>query len=234
MAALDGRFGKAGKPTKAGLVAAQIRTEILLGTLAPGEKINLDRLRAAHGVSVSLIREAVTRLAADGLIGTEEQKGYTVEPISLGNLAEITLLRMELEPLALRHSIERGDLDWESEVTATLYRLNRIERHPGDAPSVEAWEEAHTLFHRTLIARCEMPLLVRMTSMLHNMNDRYRRIFLRTHAVQRDVSGEHSAIAEATITRRADEAARLLRLHLERTGTTLRQRLTEEIPGDRG
>ncbi|MCB1341277.1 MAG: GntR family transcriptional regulator [Pseudooceanicola sp.] len=230
MAAFDHSQAKTTKPTLAGQLADRLRAEILEGRLEPGARLNLDRLREGFGVSVSSLREAVTRLVADGLIVAEEQKGYSIAPVSLANLAEITRLRIELEPVALKSAIALGTLDWETDVMAALYRLNRTDRSPGDRDSVETWESAHNAYHRALIDACAMPLLLRFIHQLHSMNDRYRRIFLKKNADQRDVAEEHTAIAEAAVARRGDEAAALLERHLERTGETLRQRLTDSLP----
>jgi len=218
------------KPTIASRLADALRAEILSGELKPGARLNLDRMRDDRAVSVSSLREAVTRLVADGLITVEEQRGYHVAPISLANLAEVTRLRMELEPLALRSAIANGALDWETGVMAALYRLNRTVRLPGDSASLEAWESAHNAYHFALIERCDMPLLMRILRMLIAMNNRYRRIFLDTGHDQRDMIEEHTAIAEAAAGRDAERAAKLLEAHIERTGTTLRKLLTAHLP----
>jgi DNA-binding GntR family transcriptional regulator len=216
--------------TIAGRLADEMRAQILAGTLAPGARLNLDRMRDEMSVSVSSLREAVTRLVADGLVTVEEQRGYRVAPVSLADLDEITALRMELEPLALRAAIRNGGLDWETDVMAALYRLNRTDRRAGDPDSVEAWETAHNAFHRALIDRCDMPLLMRFHGMLMNMNDRYRRIFAITGQAQRNVAEEHTGIAEAATTRDADRAAALLEAHIQRTGHALRERLRGALP----
>lgn len=218
------------KPTIAGRLAESIRARILLGEPPPGTKLNLERMRDEWSVSVSSLREAITRLVADGLITAEEQRGYHVAPISLENLEEVTRLRMDLEPLALRAAIRNGGLDWETEVMAALYRLNRTERNPGDMASLETWEAAHNAFHLALVERCDMPLLMRFLRILMNMNERYRRIFLSTGARHRNLVGEHTAIAEAAASRDADRAAALLEGHIERTGTTLGKLLTGRLP----
>ena len=174
--------------------------------MEPGSKINLDRLRTSYDISLSPLREALSRLVADGLVELEDLRGYRVAPVSTSNLAEVTRLRVEFESLALQHSIEQGDLEWESDVMRSLYRLNRIERDPARPESLEAWEEAHNDFHRQLIQGCGMPLLLRFCSVLHNLNDRYRRLFLATNPGDRDVRSEHIAIAEAAVARRSSEA----------------------------
>ena len=177
--------------------------------MAPGSKINLDRLRTSYDISLSPLREALSRLVADGLVELEDLRGYRVAPVSTSNLAEVTRLRVEFESLALQHSIEQGDLEWESDVMRSLYRLNRIERNPAGPESLEAWEEAHNDYHRQLIQGCGMPLLLRFCSVLHNLNDRYRRLFLATNPGDRDVRSEHIAIAEAAVARRSSRLAQL-------------------------
>lgn len=217
------------KKTIASRVSHEIRQAILRGDMKPGSKINLDRLRTAYDISLSPLREALSRLVADGLVELEDLRGYRVAPVSTSNLAEVTRLRVEFESLALKHSIEQGDLEWESDVMRALYRLNRIERDPSRPESLEAWEEAHNDFHRQLIQGCGMPLLLRFCSVLHNLNDRYRRIFLATNPGDRDVRGEHSTIAEAAVARRSSEACETLRRHIDRTGTNLKKALAAAL-----
>ena len=85
-------------------------------------------------------------------------------------------------------------------------------------------------FHMSLLSACAMPLLLNFCSLLHDHSDRYRRLFLRTHAGDRDVPGEHTRIAELTMARKVDQACALLRQHIARTGVNVRRALTSE-PG---
>ena len=220
----------AGKPTIAGQIEAQLRHEILHGILPPGSKLNLDKLRTRMDVGLSPLREAVTRLVVEGLIEAEAQRGYTVTPISVANLDEVCALRLELEPYALRRSIEKGGLDWEAAVMGALYRLNKTDRIPGDPVSLENWEAANNAFHFTLIERCGMPLLIKMYKSLVSMNDRYRHLYLKAVAVQRNVIDEHTAIAHAAVERRPDDAAALLTKHIVRSTNNLRRLIAAELP----
>jgi DNA-binding GntR family transcriptional regulator len=63
---------------------------------------------------------------------------------------------------------------------------------------------------------------------LHDHSDRYRRLFLQTHAGDRDVPGEHERIAELTMARKADQACDLLRQHIGRTGENVRLALASD------
>jgi DNA-binding GntR family transcriptional regulator len=203
--------------TLASTLAAKLRHAITQGELVPGTKLRLEDLKTSFGVSLSPLREALSRLGAEGFVVMEDQRGYRVAPVSEANLREVLALRIELECFALRQSIALGDGEWEAAIVAALHRLNRLKStDPGR--DIPAWEEAHRRFHLGLIAGGGMPLLTQFCTTLHDLADRYRRLFLARHPPDRNVPEEHEKIASAAIHRRADEACRLLAQHIERTG----------------
>lgn len=217
-----------GKNTIASQLVARLREAIISGQLDAGSKINLDRARERFHVSLSPLREALARLISDGLVVFEDNRGYRVAPMSLANLEEITTLREELEPYALREAIRAGSPTWEGEVIRTLHRLNRAKRDASNPETLEAWEAIHREFHLTLIAGSGKPLLLNFCSVLLNLNDRYRRTFLRVSSGDRDVALEHSEIAQAAVARDADFACQRLSEHIHRTGTNLRRHIAEQ------
>ena len=206
-------------------LASHLRQAIIAGRFEPGARLRLDQLRGEFGVSLSPLRECLMGLSAERLVDVEAQRGFSVPAVSEAALKEITTLRMEFESIALRAAIENGDLAWESAVTGALHVLRRTGRAPsGDG--LEQWEKVHRAFHMTLLSACAMPLLLNFCSVLHDHSDRYRRLFLRTHAGDRDVPGEHERIAELTMAHQAPEACELLRQHIGRTGENVRIALT--------
>jgi DNA-binding GntR family transcriptional regulator len=205
----------------------RLREEIISGALRPGSKINLATVREHFGVSLSPLREALARLISDGLAEFEDNRGYHVAPVSLANLAEVTQLRTEFECSALRHAMTVGDVEWEADVMRNLYRLNRITRDPAQSETLAQWEVAHAEFHMTLIAGCNMPLLQNTCRVLHNLNDRYRRIFVRTAGGDRNVAAEHAEIATRAVRRDIEPACDSLREHIQRTGTNLYNYLSQ-------
>ena len=229
-AQFDGTKRMTGKPTIADQIEDRVRHDILHGLLKPGARLNLDRLRETMEVGLTPLREAVTRLVADGLIEVAAQRGYTVVPTSVANLDEVAALRVELEPYALRRSIANGGLEWETSVMAALYRLNKTDRIAGDNASLAEWEAANNAFHLALIERCDMPLLLKMYRSLVALNDRYRHIYLQAVGIQREVIDEHTAIANAAVERRADDAAELLCRHIERSTDNLRRLIAADLP----
>ncbi|WP_158818170.1 GntR family transcriptional regulator [Methylocapsa sp. S129] len=215
--------------TKASRLVDRLREAILSGELTPGSKINLEIVRRQFDVSLSPLREALARLIALGLVELQDNRGYSVAPVSLSNLAEITRLRVEFESLALSAAIAAGDLKWESEVMRALHQMNGIARDPADPATLRAWEHAHRDFHMILLAGCAMPLLLNFCLMLHNLNDRYRRVFLIARGGDRNVAAEHSEIAQGAVARDSEYACASLRAHILRTGANLRTRLSDQL-----
>ncbi|MGE4240538.1 GntR family transcriptional regulator [Ramlibacter sp.] len=203
-------------------IANTLRAAISNGELAPGCKLRLDELRVTFGVSLSPLREALSRLSAEGFVVMEDQRGYRVAPVSEQNLVEVTKLRGMVECFALREAIARGDDKWEGDVVASLYRLNKLERTDAPADQV-AWEGAHRDLHYRLISACNMPLLLTFSATLHDLNDRYRRLFLTSRPFDKTVRREHTDIANAALERNADLACGILAEHIERTGTNIRK-----------
>jgi DNA-binding GntR family transcriptional regulator len=211
-----------------------LRAQITSGAVRPGDKLHLDELRARFGVSLSPLREALSRLSAEGFVVMQDQRGYRVAPVSENNLVEVTRLRSEFESFALRESIRWGDGAWEESLVATQYRLGKLEKGESgkeDSGRLLEWEEVHRELHQKLLIACRMPLLLQFCATLHDLNDRYRRLFLENNPIDRDVSKEHAAIVEAALERRADEACELLRQHIERTGSNVMGALLKRQAG---
>ncbi|HKR93516.1 GntR family transcriptional regulator [Novosphingobium sp.] len=206
-------------PTLASTVAGRLRSAIIAGEMAPGSKINIHRVRAQLGVSLSPLREALSRLFSEGFLTFQDKRGYRVAPVSERDLRQIIQLRINLETLALREAIDLGDSHWEHLVLQRLAELRAIDCDPEDPHAVELWEQAHRNVHVELLSACGMPLLLQFVQTLHDLYDRYRRIFLAAPHKARDPMAEHVAVATAAIERRKSDAVALLKRHIEKTGT---------------
>jgi DNA-binding GntR family transcriptional regulator len=204
-------------PTLATTLVDRIRAAIVKGELRPGERLRLEMLAERYGVGRSPLREACCRLASEGLVVIVDQRGFRVAPVSRDDLVDLTRTRQQIEALALRASIARGDLAWEGEVTATLHRLARLSAHRAGDPSRvdDAWSVEHRAFHAALVGACGSPWLLRFRDMLYDQSERYRRLSLGSGT--RDLAAEHQALARAALARDADRACALLVEHLART-----------------
>jgi GntR family transcriptional regulator, carbon starvation induced regulator len=210
-------IGEPGKNLASG-IATRLRTDIVSGVLPPGIKLSIDELRVRYRVSLSPLREALSRLSVEGFVILEDKKGFRVAPVSRNNCLEVARLQELLETRALSESIARGDADWEEGIVAAHHSLSRLERaEHKDGASVDIWESHHRRFHTALIVACGMPLLLSFCGALHDFAARYRRLFLASHRFDADVPGEHQSIMDAALNRKSREACDLLTAHLERT-----------------
>jgi GntR family transcriptional regulator, carbon starvation induced regulator len=205
-----------------------LRSAILSGALAPGEPLRFEQLQQLCGMSVSPVREALARLVAAGLVESEHNRGYRVTSMTLAELDDLVRMRIQLEGWALERSIKLGDENWEAEAIASLHRLEGLPRKRSEEQlHNEDWAARHALFHRALIAACESPLLLQSCAQLYDQSDRYRRWSLTLETSSRSVSGEHHAILDAALARRAPRAKALLAAHYESTASFLRDYLRD-------
>jgi DNA-binding GntR family transcriptional regulator len=201
--------------------AQSLRAEILAGERMPGARVPLDELRQTYGISLSPIREGLSRLVEEGLLVPVGQRGYRVAPLLLDEFLDIKGQRLDLELKALRDSIARGDENWEVELMTAFQRLRNFESRRWVVGELAVWEARHHAFHWSLIGACPSPILMRFCRMLHDMGDRYRRVLLRSTEPDRDVGEEHAAMYQAALDRKADVACDVLRIHIERTSATV-------------
>jgi GntR family transcriptional regulator, carbon starvation induced regulator len=196
-----------------------LRRDILSGRLSPGSKLPFRQLAQHYSVGIAPLREALSKLASERLVSFEGQRGFTVAPVSRGELHDLCTLWSELSVASLKMAIERGDANWEAEILAALHRLRRtsLPASPSDYQAIENWERLHAQFHTSLIAACGAPWRLHFCSVLSDQFERYRRVSLLKIATSapaaQKVDEEHRQIAEATVDRDSDRAAQLLADH---------------------
>ena len=88
--------------TRNGEALIRLRADILAGRVIPGQKLAFADLCSRYGVSVGVIREALSRLVEQGLVSSTPQQGFSVAAISRTDLHHLTEARCEIESLALR------------------------------------------------------------------------------------------------------------------------------------
>jgi GntR family carbon starvation induced transcriptional regulator len=209
-------------------MADQLRLAIMSGELQPGAPLRLGNLKTRFDVSLSPLREALHKLAGEGYVVAEDQRGFHVAPVSKQNLDEITMLRRKLEPEALKLSMTRGETAWENRLVVAFHQLAKIEQTSLDS-DLHQWEAAHRAFHLSLLSGCEMPVLLQFCRTLLNLSDRYRRIFLFRNAHDRNVPSEHRTIYERVLARDIHGACALMEQHIVRTGNALARYVEESV-----
>ena len=198
---------------------AHLRAEILACRLRPGTKLVISDLCKKFGFGLGAVREALSRLASEGLVIAEPHKGFSVTPVTQDELEDVTRVRVTIETLCLENAIANGDLRWETGIVSSLFELSRIELHDDKDPGrvSEDWARAHERFHAALVAACDSPTLLRIRELLYAQSERYRRFSVPLDTEKRDLGAEHRAIADAAIARDSKRASAELRAHLEKT-----------------
>jgi GntR family transcriptional regulator, carbon starvation induced regulator len=201
-------------------VAELIRGDILTGKLLPGDRIRATDAATRYGVSATPLREALRRLAGEGLIEETAQSGARVSAVSIRDLDEIYALRLMLEVDALRQSIRRGDATWARRLQVAADELHQIAAGSDTLEhGISAWSNAHDQFQEALFSACTSEQLIRLVRMLYAQAQRYRVVAL----VEQDASAhgawfsEHEEISKAALAKDIPAAVKALRRHLRTT-----------------
>lgn len=215
--------------TQASMLTDSIRQDIIAGVFQPRSKLKMRELTERYGVGVIPLREALSRLTMSGFVTVEDQKGFRVASVSETELLDITQVRQKIETDALRNSIEHGNLEWESSLLSAAHRLNNLALRTPESEGVNPqWDLAHDAFHSALLGACSSPWLIKLSEMLREQTGRYRHLSVKAEsAANRDLAGEHQAIAKAVLDRDADTACRLLAEHFALTTKLV---LAQHIP----
>ncbi len=193
-----------------GLAYDQIRAMIVDGRLGPGVRVGQAEITVALGISRGSVREALRRLAGDGLVAFEVNRGFFVADLGLDRVLERLEARLLLEPLVARLAAERRTDDH-------LAALKQTVDDERVAPSAAAAHDASREFHALVVDASANEALRRIFDSLW-IADVGRRL-LAHRATQpkwqhNDVA-EHEAILAALEARNADRAETLMRSHVE-------------------
>jgi DNA-binding GntR family transcriptional regulator len=217
--------GQSAAITRATAVYERLRADISDGLLAPGSKLRVESISARYGVGASPLREALSRLSAEGLVFRNDQRGFSVAPLDFDELPILTDTRVRLESMALRDAIEHRNREWEDRLVLLVHRLGRTTRSINaekHRPNPE-WENLHRDFHRALLATCPSRWLREYCDKLADEAYRLRQLAVSQGPSKRDIHGEHLAIFEAAIAGASEKAVALLAGHYRRTADRVAQ-----------
>jgi DNA-binding GntR family transcriptional regulator len=194
----------------------RLRKDVLIGAYPAGAKLKVDELQEAYGFSSSPLREALSRLAQEGLVRADERRGFRVASITAEDLADITRMRLMLDVQALAESIQHGDDKWEAAIVAAYHRLEKVESRLSEGPVRldDDWGALHRDFHMALIAACPSERQRNWSASLFDQAERYRRYSARYRKTPRRKSNEHKKIMDAVLKRETQTACALLQEHI--------------------
>lgn len=201
-------------------VVERLREKILSGELREGEQLRQDAIAAEFQISRIPVREALSHLAAEGLVTLVANRGAVVSALSPEEIMELFETRAVLECYMLRCAIPRMRPE-------DIQRAEDILRHYEESlerdSEVESWGRLNWSFHSALYAPANRP---KMLSFIKNLNincDRYTRLHLVVTRDQHRAGPAHRELLEVSKTKEPELAAAALWKHITDAGQYLKE-----------
>lgn len=194
-------------------IAREVRRRILAGQYPGGSQLLQDTIAAEFGVSKIPVREALTRLAAEGLVELQAHRGFQVRKMSRAEARELHDLRLLLEPrICAQGARLAGPADHE-EAACALTVLNR-QVAAGDYDDTG---ELNRDFHLCLATPRLQPVATELLTRLLTLSQRYAQIHLTVPGRPERAIEEHNAIFLAWEKGHASRVERLVTRHIHET-----------------
>lgn len=207
-----------------------LKRDILDLTLAPGAPLDEMSLSQRFGLSRTPVREALVKLAAEGLAQTLPNRNTIVPPIDLLALpAFVDALTLTYRLTNRLAALNRTDAD-----LAALARIQADYRRVVEARDAIGMIETNKAFHLAIAAAAGNRYYAELAARVMNDGARVLRLYYRSFAdaLPREYADEHDAITAAIEARDAGAADDLGRRHAEQITTRLQRFLTPVAGGE--
>jgi DNA-binding GntR family transcriptional regulator len=191
-----------------------IRTSILLGDLAPGERLVETQLAQRLQVSRTPIREAIRQLQKDGLVSSDGLGGLQVTTISAADAAQLYDCRLALEQLSVSGACSQADDTQLQQLHSYVLQAETLMREPPADLNVMQLLDLDYGFHRQIAESSGNRWLV---SILEQVFDKMMLLRVQTTRHNPEVLEiriEHGQIYEAIAQRQAETALAAIQEHL--------------------
>ena len=213
--------------TRSDLVAASIRAAILSGRLKPDEVLVERRIAEQLGVSKTPVREALIAMTSSGLLTPTRNRGVAVRRLEPADVRRIYEMRMLLEPWAAGQVARTGRFD-----AGDAHRALDEATRCVEADDHVGLGLANRRFHRSLYSACENDLTVRALDDLQDLTALGTVTLLwEQWPTWRTELEEHREILAAVEEGRAADSEELLRTHIQRSISRLREAEAETSAG---
>jgi DNA-binding GntR family transcriptional regulator len=194
-----------------------LRTKILKRELKFGQKLLIDEIASQVGVSRTPVKDAVNRLALEGLVDKVARRGTFVTTLTLRDVAELQDLRLLLELYAAEKVLEKGKVELLlAEMEKCIANLDRIAN--GDHLDREAWMSWNRDLHLSLIRLADNSHLLQMYKGL-NIDLRLGQVLLYSRGVEylMQTQQEHQAVYEAFKNGNWEQVKKTISTHINTT-----------------
>jgi DNA-binding GntR family transcriptional regulator len=187
-----------------------VSDEILSNRLPPGTVLNEVALARSLGVSRGPVREAIGRLASEGLVHVRPRRGAVVASLTREEFLEAYQVREALEVMAIRLAVIRIA----DEGVAELERLTAEMQEYAERGDIDRFFQANAAFHAAIVDASGNQKLREVYRQVVGQMGRYQMRSLALRGTLRRSIQEHRAIVRAMRRRDADRSAHLLSEHI--------------------
>jgi DNA-binding GntR family transcriptional regulator len=205
------RGGRPRAATASARIYSDLRSELVSLRRRPGEAISEAEIALAYGVSRTPVREAILKLADEGLVEIFPQSGIFVSRIPMATLPETIVIRRALEETTARLAAQHAT----SSQILILRSILERQREANAAKDNNAFHQADETFHATIAEVAKYPGIWRLIQQVKIHVDRYRLLTLPQQGRMAQVIAEHEAILAAIEAHDPASAGIAMEKHLE-------------------
>jgi DNA-binding GntR family transcriptional regulator len=187
-----------------------LRDEIISGALTPGTELTEVGLAGSFGVSRGPIREALGRLATEGLVTIRPRRGAVVRALSNEEFIEAYQVREALEVMAVRLAVPKLT----GEDLTTMERLVEEMEERAEDGDVQGFFDANARFHQRFFDASGNRMLAGLYRQLRGQIDRHRLRSLELRGELTRSVDEHRAILSAVRAGDVEQAVHLASDHI--------------------
>ena len=199
-------------------VVDTLRERIAEGRIDPGQTIRIESLAREFGISRTPVREAISKLEAQGLVVRRTGYAATVFEPQRSEVLELYEMRIALEPLAARLALPNVTPELVRELESLVVAMDNFE--------ASNWYTLNRRFHHTLYIASERPFLVGTIDNLIARADPYIRIYFKAHDLEQTQRG-HRRILAGVVDDDAEELRAAVEEHLGHVVTGILELIEE-------
>jgi DNA-binding GntR family transcriptional regulator len=188
-----------------------VRDRLIMLDIRPGDPIDDDELAKDLGVGRTPVREALKRLEVDRLVVSYPRRGTFATGMDISDLAHISEIRAQLEPLAARRAAERASRTEHADLDELATRIDDLEVAGIDRAELMRWD---LTVHRAIYRAAGNPHLEDVLIRYDNLATRIFCLFLDRLPTVDEHVGEHVGLLRAIAAGDADRADALAREHV--------------------
>lgn len=189
-----------------------LRDRLVLLAIRPGEPIDDDELATELGMGRTPVREALKRLEQDRLVVSFPRRGTFAASLDVADLAHISEIRVQLEPLAARKAAERASAESLAAIVELADLTEQLDVEGTDRSEVMRWD---LTVHRAIYRAANNPHLENVLIRYDNLVTRIHCVFLdRLKTTDLNVVAEHVALLRAIAHAEVDRAGALALEHV--------------------